>query len=85
MLGLLDNLIDAGAQLKVSAAQSLFRWQKFDCRTAARGLFLDLVGRGKFETIRPVPMQARRVEIIVTRHLRHRLAGGKPTVNFVTS
>src|SRR4249919_383216 len=58
LLSLLDNLIDAGTQLKVSAAQSLFRWQKFNCRTAARGLFLDLVGRGKFETIRPVPMQA---------------------------
>jgi hypothetical protein len=30
-------------------------------------------------------MQAREVQIVVTRHLRHRLAGGKPTVNFGTS
>ena len=60
LLGLRNNLIDAGAQLKIGAAQRLFRWQKFNCRTAARGVFLDLVGRGEFETIRPVPMQARR-------------------------
>ena len=85
LLGLLNNLINAGAQLKVGAAQRLFRGQKFDCRAAARGVFLDLVGRGKFETIRLVSMQARRVQIIVARNLCHRLAGGKPTVNFVTS
>ena len=82
LLGLLDNLIDAGAQFEVGAAQRLFRWQKFNCRTAARGLFLDLVGRGKFETIRPVPMQARRVEIIVARNLCHRLAASEAAVDF---
>ena len=81
LLSLLDNLIDAGTQLKVSAAQRLFRWQKFDCRAAAGSVFLDLVGRGKFETIRPVPMQARRVEIIVTRNLCHRLAASEAAVD----
>ena len=85
LLSLLDNLIDAGAQLKVGAAQRFFRWQKFDCRTAAGSVFLDLVGRGELETISLMSMQAREVQIVVTRHLRHRLAGGKPTVNFGTS
>jgi hypothetical protein len=85
LLSLLDNLIDAGTQLKVSAAQSLFRWQKFDCRAAAGSVFLDLVGRRELETISLMSMQAREVQIVVTRHLRHRLAGGKPTVNFGTS
>ena len=82
LLGLLNNLIDAGAQLEVGAAEVLFRGQQCDCRTAARSLFLDLVGRGEFETIRPVPMQARQVQIIVARDLRHRLAGGKAAVDF---
>ena len=85
LLSLLDNLIDASAQFKVSAAQSLFRWQKFDCRAAAGSVFLDLVGRGKLETISLMSMQAREVQIVVTRHLRHRLAGGKPTVDLGTS
>ena len=82
MLSLLNNLIDAGTQLEVGAAQSFFRWQKFDCRAAARSLFLDLVGRRELETIGLMSMQARRVQIMVARDLRHRLAGGKPTVDF---
>ena len=74
-MGLLDNLIDAGTQLKVSATQSLFRWQKFDCRAAAGSVFLDLVGRRELETISLMSMQAREVQIMVARDLRHRLAG----------
>ena len=75
LLGLLNNLIDAGTQLKVSATQSLFRWQKFDCRAAAGSVFLDLVGRRELETISLMSMQARQVQNIVARDLRHRLAG----------
>ena len=85
MLGLLDNLIDAGTQLKVSATQILFRWQKFDCRAAAGSVFLDLVGRRELETISLMSMQARQVQIIVARDLRHRLAGCKATIDFGTS
>ena len=66
---------------RACAAQRFFRWQKFNCRTAAGSVFLDLVGRGKFETIRPVPMQARRVEIIVARKC-HRLAASEAAVDF---
>ena len=47
-------------------------------------VFLDLIGRAELEAVRPVPMQARQVQIIVARDLRHRLAGGKPTVDLRT-
>ena len=84
-LGLLNNLIDAGTQLKASATQSLFRWQKFDCRAAAGSVFLDLVGRRELETISLMSMQARQVQNIVARDLRHRLAASKATIDFGTS
>ena len=47
-------------------------------------VFLDLIGRAELEAVGPVPMQARQVQIIVARDLRHRLAGGKPTVDLRT-
>src|SRR5262245_368544 len=63
------------------AAERLFIWQQRDRRGAARHLFLDGVGRAKSEAIDPVPMQARKVDLVVARDLRGRLAGGKPAVN----
>ena len=81
LLGLLNNLIDASPQIKVSAAQCLFRGQKFACGAAAGRRFHDLIGRAELEAIGLMAMQARRVQIVVARDLRHRLANGKPTVD----
>ena len=77
-----DDLIDAACADQHRRAKRFFRWQKCNCRTAARSLFLDLVGRGELETIRPVPMQARRVQIMVARNLCHRLAASEAAVDF---
>ncbi|MGA7534616.1 MAG: hypothetical protein WBW27_22320, partial [Pseudolabrys sp.] len=63
------------------AAQCLFRWQKFDCGAAAGRRFHDLIGRSELEAIDLVSMQARQVQTMVARDLRHRLAGGKTTVD----
>ena len=81
LLGLRHDLINAGAQLEIGAAERLFRRQQRDCGAAARRIFLDRVGGGEFEAIRPMPMQARRVQLIVARDLRRRLAGGEAPVD----
>ena len=44
-------------------------------------VFHDLIGRSELEAIGLVPMQARQVQIMVARDLRHRLAGGKAAVD----
>ena len=81
-LGLFNDLIDAGAQLEIGAAEIFFRRQQCDCGTAAGRVFHDLIGRGELEAIGLMAMQARQVQIIVTRDLRHRLATRDTAVDF---
>lgn len=45
------DLINAGAQLEIGAAERLFRWQQRHCRTATGRIFLDRVGGREFEAI----------------------------------
>jgi len=51
-----QDLINAGAQFEIGAAQGLFRRQQGNSRTALSGLFHDLVGRCELETICLVSM-----------------------------
>jgi len=81
-LCLVDNLVDARLQAEIGGVQILSRRQAGDRRGAARHLLHDLVGRGKPEAIHPMPVQARGVQIIVTRDLTAGLPGRQPTVNF---
>ena len=82
LLGLFNDLIDAGAKLAVGAAQVLFRGQQGDGRTALSRRFHDLIGRTELEAVGLMAMQARRVQIMVARDLRHRLAAGEAAVDF---
>ena len=43
--------------------------------------FLISIGRTELEAIGLVPMQARQIQIMVARDLRHRLAGGEAAVD----
>ena len=84
LLGLLDNLIDAGTQLKVSAAQSFFRWQQCNGGTPTGRFLLDLVCRCELEAVGPMPMHARDAQTMIARNLCRRLAGCKPAVDLGT-
>ena len=81
MLGLLNDLVDAGAQSIVGGAEGLFRRQQRNCGSAAGRIFHNLVGRAEPEAICLVSMQTRQVQIIVTRNLGDRLATREATVD----
>ena len=82
LLGLLNDLIDAGAQLGIGAAQSFFRWQSAIAALPRAASFLIWLEEASLRQFVSMAMQARQVQIIVARDLRHRLAGGEAAVDF---
>ena len=81
LLCLRCDLVNPIPQFEIGSAEGLFRRQKCRRGAAARHLLHDRVRRRKTQAIRPMPVQAGGVQIIVARDLAAGLPRGQPPIN----